>query len=517
MTSCNQVPSCGTGGNGGAGTSTGTGGASTSTGTGGTSSSTGTGCTPASCAAQGKNCGAIDDGCGDLLDCGSCSGSDTCGGSGVPNVCGCAPKSCAAQGKSCGTIDDGCGVAIDCGTCSGNDTCGGSGVPNVCGCAPKSCEAQGKNCGTVDDGCGAAIDCGTCSGNDTCEGSGIPNVCGCTPVSDAQLCADLGKVCGPVSGTDNCGLPRSVQCGGCAQGTCQNGQCLSECGVACQPSEVCGNGCDDDCNDQTEEGCAPPTNTSCATAQTITVQNGHAKVFGYIPPDTWQTLYYRVKIQASTVNYVHALAQKLPPGGTIYMEVGDDQTCFGAGYENVPCTTPGFAGRYWTTAASGWQTITVHLSGPGGFTLDIDQMPKGLSVRTLKSGSGAQTVWTVGGKGQFLGVGGTCGGGGIMSPEAFAWVQCPESPGGLFTADTCAHAPPLAFMDPILYLRSGVTRMEMACSDDNPQCAAGPNRSRVTATIPPGTGLYALYYDFHDDPALSTPDTWQAVVDVTVP
>ena len=40
-------------------------------------------CVPTTCAAQGKNCGSIPDGCGGTLSCGSCSGSQTCGGGGV--------------------------------------------------------------------------------------------------------------------------------------------------------------------------------------------------------------------------------------------------------------------------------------------------------------------------------------------------------------------------------------------------------------------------------------------------
>lgn len=47
-------------------------------------------CTPTTCAAQGKNCGQISDGCGGLLNCGTCTSPETCGGGGVPGVCGCA-------------------------------------------------------------------------------------------------------------------------------------------------------------------------------------------------------------------------------------------------------------------------------------------------------------------------------------------------------------------------------------------------------------------------------------------
>jgi hypothetical protein len=48
----------------------------------------GTSCTPTTCAAQGKNCGTISNGCGGTLTCGGCTSPQTCGGGGVANVCG---------------------------------------------------------------------------------------------------------------------------------------------------------------------------------------------------------------------------------------------------------------------------------------------------------------------------------------------------------------------------------------------------------------------------------------------
>ena len=87
-------------------------------------------CTPTTCAAQGKNCGSIPDGCGGTLSCGTCSAPQTCGGGGTPNVCGatCTPTTCAAQGKNCGSISDGCGGTLTCGTCGSGQTC----TNNVC-------------------------------------------------------------------------------------------------------------------------------------------------------------------------------------------------------------------------------------------------------------------------------------------------------------------------------------------------------------------------------------------------
>jgi hypothetical protein len=71
-------------------------------------------CTPTTCAAQGKNCGAISDGCGGTLQCGSCTSPKTCGGGnpGTPGVCGCTKATCAAD--QCGQPPDGCGGTLTC-------------------------------------------------------------------------------------------------------------------------------------------------------------------------------------------------------------------------------------------------------------------------------------------------------------------------------------------------------------------------------------------------------------------
>src|SRR5258708_9680643 len=92
----------------------------------------------------------------------------------------CAATTCAAQGKTCGTIADGCGGSLACGLCSAGQVCLSS---NTC-CQPTSCAAQGSACGTISDGCGGHLSCGTCSGNWVCGGA---NVCICPP--GAVCCA----------------------------------------------------------------------------------------------------------------------------------------------------------------------------------------------------------------------------------------------------------------------------------------------------------------------------------------
>lgn len=95
-------------------------------------------CTKTTCAAKGKNCGTISDGCSGSLNCGTCASGQTC----TNNVClsgnSCTPTTCAAAGKNCGTIPDGCGGSLNCGGCASGQTCGGAGVDNVCGSAGTS-------------------------------------------------------------------------------------------------------------------------------------------------------------------------------------------------------------------------------------------------------------------------------------------------------------------------------------------------------------------------------------------
>jgi len=240
----------GTGGDGGAG---GFGGSGGDGGSGGEGGSGGDACVPLTCAALEAECGVVDDGCGDEIDCGGCEAPATCGGGGEANRCGCTGESdealCAAAGATCGsiTVTDSCGVertVADCGGCEAPATCGGAGVENACGCTGETdealCAAAGASCGsiTVTDSCGVertVADCGGCEAPATCGGAGVENTCGCTGETDAQLCAAAGATCGSISATDSCGVERVVaDCGACtAPQTCGGGGVENTCG--CTP------------------------------------------------------------------------------------------------------------------------------------------------------------------------------------------------------------------------------------------------------------------------------------------
>ena len=190
-------------------------------------------CVPTTCAAAGKTCGTIDNGCGGKISCGRCTPPQTCGGGGVENVCGdCVLTTCAAQGKTCGTIDNGCGGEVVCGSCTPPDTCGGGGVEGVCGtgqeCIPTTCAGAGKTCGTIDNGCGGKVICGSCTPPQTCGGGGVENVCGpparaCVPTT----CTAAGKNCGTI---DN-GCGGRINCGSCTWPlTCGYGGVENVCG-----------------------------------------------------------------------------------------------------------------------------------------------------------------------------------------------------------------------------------------------------------------------------------------------
>jgi chitodextrinase len=81
---------------------------------------TGSACTPTTCAALGKNCGSVADGCGGTLSCGSCTSPQTCGGGGTANVCGggdttapSAPGTVTASNITTGSVDLSWGASTD--------------------------------------------------------------------------------------------------------------------------------------------------------------------------------------------------------------------------------------------------------------------------------------------------------------------------------------------------------------------------------------------------------------------
>lgn len=137
----------------------------------------------------------------------------------------CAAKTCEGEGWECGTLDDGCGNQVECGSCTAPLICGGGTDPHVCApCRAETtaafCARHGRDCGpfTGENLCGASrtVNCGSCTNGMTCGGGGTEGRCGtpaCQPESDQELCAHFGRACGSLTTTDKCLQQRTVDCG----------------------------------------------------------------------------------------------------------------------------------------------------------------------------------------------------------------------------------------------------------------------------------------------------------------
>jgi hypothetical protein len=222
-------------------------------------------CTRTTCAAQGKTCGSIADGCGGTLTCGTCPGGQSC----VSNVCqACVPTTCAAQGKTCGSIADGCGGTLTCGTCPGGQSC----VSNVCqapsSCTPTvtgydrgkcgetavyggklyKCVSQAVNVNGETAGCGVTgVYCSSIAPDNASWGTTAWTlVASCDATCTPTTCAAQGKTCGSIP--NGCG--GTLACGSCPSG--QSCSASNVCQSTCTPTtcaaqgKTCGsipNGC----------------------------------------------------------------------------------------------------------------------------------------------------------------------------------------------------------------------------------------------------------------------------------
>jgi hypothetical protein len=144
----------------------------------------------------------------------------------------CVPTTCATANAECGFVEDGCGETINCGNCDAPNTCAGAGQDNQCGCTPL---CEGKICGQKDN----------C--NDTCEdGSGCCTDA-CTPIGTVECGADGDSIVTCVNLDNDPCLewtdPQTCNGGGCTDGECS--ECTPVCtGKMCGQSDGCGKTCD---------------------------------------------------------------------------------------------------------------------------------------------------------------------------------------------------------------------------------------------------------------------------------
>jgi hypothetical protein len=349
------------------------------------------------CVRREKDCGKLSliDNCNALrtVDCGACSGNMLCGAGGTPNVCGgCTPETdvefCTAAGKDCGSFSgtDRCGNArsATCGPviCSGARTCGGGGTPNVCSCGAESdaqfCVRLGKNCDVVTgvDNCGTnrTVNCGTCAGGARCGADGVANVCsGCVPQTDAAFCAAQGKSCGQFSGNDNCGRPRTAACGQCSgRESCGAGGVLNVCGCMPESDVTFCAGVGATCGAQTElDNCGVQRTRNCGTCLApSTCGGGTAPKSCGCTPETAMALCTRLAKDCDVLSaYDNCGTNRSVNCGACT----GGATCAGAGVPNVcggaPVGGGGGSGGGTATgggAATGGGTATGGGGGSGG-------------------------------------------------------------------------------------------------------------------------------------------------------
>jgi hypothetical protein len=230
------------------------------------------GCVPQTCTTANAECGAIGDGCGNIIQCGStCPLGQVCSGGGVANKCGappCVKKTCADQGIECGQAGDGCGGLIaNCGSCEagicgggGKSKCGG-GVGDSGVCVPTKAACAPGDCGFVADGCGNVIDCTLqlCPAGQACGigAPAVPNMCGALPCVKATC------------GAANCGYKQDG-CGG-----------ILNCWPAAPAPSICGPG--QTCGALVPNTCGTPAGcTGLCTQQQACAGGATTSIEGYV-------------------------------------------------------------------------------------------------------------------------------------------------------------------------------------------------------------------------------------------
>ena len=188
-------------------------------------------CQPVSCFSLQRECGAVQDGCGTLLQCGSCATPP-------PSICASAtvrrsyslPATCSASGKCQFTVDD---FSCPSGCTASTGKCAA--------CTPTTCAAGGRDCGPLQDGCGTTLQCGGCT---------TPPAPSCVSATTRRVYGNPGSC----SGAGKCSYltQDSVCASGCDAATSSCRSCLTSCPAGkncgtipdgCGGSVICGSSC----------------------------------------------------------------------------------------------------------------------------------------------------------------------------------------------------------------------------------------------------------------------------------
>jgi hypothetical protein len=401
------------------------------------------------------------------------------------------------------------------GTLEGTEECDdGAGNSNT---TPDACRTDCRRAQCGD----AVVDSGeACDGGEpvacttTC---GTPGTGACTAsctLPTGSACRGPDEVCNGMDDDCNGSTDETFDCTGTETGSCTNAcgttgsrTCTAaSCtwGACCGAVEVCptscaGPTCDDDCDGDTDEDCAP-CNDDCANAAPLTASGDYPGSTALatsdhsggcnagVSPDVWFTftlasseLVYLDTRDGLTWDSTIALYSGACPGE--FVDCSDDTTC------------PPSSNRYSTIVrllpAGTYRVVVDGYNGASGaFTLTYQHIPvPGGATQVL--GNGDYDAHTTGEGNDHTG---SCGGG--AAPDIDYWVfRCTPRTG--VDVHTC-HGTGETDIDTVLYWL-GPDGVELACNDDDPGCGTVGRSGIADTTLP--TGISVLVVDGYDTAA----------------
>lgn len=250
---------------------------------------------------------------------------------------------------------------------------------DVVDCDPETsgefCVRLQKDCDPVtdEDNCGTprTVNCGTCIGPETCGGGGVEHVCGCTPETGDALCLRLGKDCDMVTEQDNCGVTRMVDCGSCTvPETCGGGGVPNVCGCTAESdTELCAR-LEKDCNSiVASDNCAAVRTVNCGSCEAPQTCGGEGT------PNVCGTIFDWPRWSmpdSPTVFCTNGASQiSCPASGDVgYGQDGNDSThppAYAAGADTVTDLVTGLVWQRTLPAAKNWRGAKQYCAG-----LDLD-------------------------------------------------------------------------------------------------------------------------------------------------
>jgi hypothetical protein len=474
-------------------------------------------CTPdaAMCSGTGiSTCRTMASGCTDWDAPVACAGPhDVCSGGACTATCSdqCTVDAtrCSGTGLStCKTMASGCtdwDTPVACADV--RDVCSG----DRCVCLPESdpafCARHGADCDLVaaEDNCGASrsVDCGACAAGETC-GLTTANVCGAPIAPQIAAFTASPSLVTPESGVvvtwtwsyANAPVPAPT-CSIAGVGTITSGTAASVSVTSDTTFTLtCSNAAGSATADVTIHVAAPPSNDTCEHAIPVALGNSATDIRGstlgatlsdpLLFPDVW----YQITISQNTVLYINNYGSpNLGTGFDLF-----DGSC-SALHRRAQRHFKNFCndfddsyvdelppGTYYVRAWTSIQALN-------DFSIHLETLPWEFDVQPAAGSRfvlGA--VETEFGQPQVFG---TCGGRSGRGTLVY-WIQCPTTLGRTVSASLCETADPFAS---VLYVRSGATGGQLACSSAQGCARASSSLSALSTALPAGPGLFGVYID----------------------